>query len=940
MYEYVESGFSVGELVFGPGIPAGTTITSINWQQTGYQGSVTEGTITLSNPVSTTGDAEFDIEDASNQNCNTVAGSTTIAGTAARTCLRDRRFPGPGIPAGTVVSYPSSYSVTISNPATATSSGPAVLNLGGVIGTSSGAFTGGTDNRIVYQNTQDDPISIRSGTVYDNTTGTTYGAGAPTGVQYYEVDTVLSCNTTANNNTITVLSGRNALAANDAVTGPGIAAGTTISAISGNTVTLSQTALATGTAVLLTFQQVAPVSTGLTVSAMSVQETSAPVAQLSLSFSDSASVTAATINWGDGTSAQGTVNNTTKTISIDHIYAANGTYTVTATLIDANGATATDSTSFTGGLALVNGNLVNYIGSTATTLDTGVVEFLVRNTDSTVFSLHGNGNLFVISSSGQQQIGTGTTFTQIAQDGYGGIYALDNQGNLYCQPPYDAPTLELFATNIKSVLNDNRGILYVVDDSTGENVLWALEWGNWGGWDTTAPYAGFFNVQSIRLDPTNGSYIDVENGSLWYRFNPVDGETLLGGNHFVLSTPPVNATAGQPVTLTVTVLDYFGNPVTNYAGPDQLTCSDPAAQLSSITWNNGVGTLTVTFKTAGPQTVNIGDNLSTLPATSPWQVNVQSGQVSYFTVTAAASPVTVFSPTTIIVTAEDQYGNVATGYSGTIDFTSSDSEALLTLQASYALATAQGPGFENGQLTLTNVALGTVGAQWITVQDSSAIGTNNLLGTINVIVAPGLFDLSKSTISVGSSNLYPGESTPITLTMRDAYGNQETSGGLAVTFGVIGAGTLSPVPPTDNNDGTYTTTFTAGSAPGTTIVVAVVDQEFITSPPPEIVVAPDTTPPTVSVSVGPNTRSGPVESIAVAFSKPVRGLTLASLQLSLNGAYVPLPNSLNVTGVGAPLVDAEGNSYYQDWTVGNLSGLTYAGGNYSLAHFAFRHNGR
>ena len=61
-----------------------------------------------------------------------------------------------------------------------------------------------------------------------------------------------------------------------------------------------------------------------------------------------------------------------------------------------------------------------------------------------------------------------------------------------------------------------------------------------------------------------------------------------------------------------------------------------------------------------------------------------------------------------------------------------------------------------------------------------------------------------------------GGQVAVTLTVRDALGNQETSGGLTVAF-ALGAGSTSGGnfgATVDNGDGTYTALFTAGTPRG------------------------------------------------------------------------------------------------------------------------------
>jgi hypothetical protein len=84
----------------------------------------------------------------------------------------------------------------------------------------------------------------------------------------------------------------------------------------------------------------------------------------------------------------------------------------------------------------------------------------------------------------------------------------------------------------------------------------------------------------------------------------------------------------------------------------------------------------------------------------------------------------------------------------------------------------------------------------------------------------------------------------------------------------------------------------------------------------------DITTPTASIgAVSPNPRSNPVDALAINFSEQVVGITLASLSLSRDGG----PNLL---ASGSPTLTTSDNI---TWTLGNLSGLTGALGNYTLA---------
>jgi hypothetical protein len=74
---------------------------------------------------------------------------------------------------------------------------------------------------------------------------------------------------------------------------------------------------------------------------------------------------------------------------------------------------------------------------------------------------------------------------------------------------------------------------------------------------------------------------------------------------------PASAVAGTPVTVTVSAVDAFGNLATGYAGSATLASSDPSAVLpTSSAFAGGVATVTVTFGTAGTQTVTAADAAS------------------------------------------------------------------------------------------------------------------------------------------------------------------------------------------------------------------------------------------------------------------------------------------------------------------------------------------
>ncbi len=106
------------------------------------------------------------------------------------------------------------------------------------------------------------------------------------------------------------------------------------------------------------------------------------------------------------------------------------------------------------------------------------------------------------------------------------------------------------------------------------------------------------------------------------------------------------------------------------------------------------------------------------------------------------------------VTAQDQYFNTATTYPGTVQFTSTDGQAVLPADYTFV------PG-DNGVHTFSGVILGTVGVQSITATDADdalIAGTSP-----NVTVSVGPLDHlaltpASATITFGGSQAYTAES--------------------------------------------------------------------------------------------------------------------------------------------------------------------------------------
>jgi hypothetical protein len=264
-----------------------------------------------------------------------------------------------------------------------------------------------------------------------------------------------------------------------------------------------------------------------------------------------------------------------------------------------------------------------------------------------------------------------------------------------------------------------------------------------------------------------------------------------GASHFTVSAPS-SATAGNAFNVTLTALDAFGNTATGYTGTAHFTKSDSGAGSSVpanytfVAGDNGVHTFTngVTLVSAGNQTVTATDTVTSSITGTSSAIAVSAAAATHFTVSApnSAAPGSAFSVT---VTALDAFNNTATGYTGTVHFTKSDSGTGSSVPANYTFASG-----DNGVHTFTNgVILVTPGNQTVTATDTV---TSSIAGTSNSI-AVSASAATHFTVSAPSSAT-AGDAFSITVTALDALNNTVTgyTGTVHFTKSDNGAGSSVP----------------------------------------------------------------------------------------------------------------------------------------------------
>lgn len=249
---------------------------------------------------------------------------------------------------------------------------------------------------------------------------------------------------------------------------------------------------------------------------------------------------------------------------------------------------------------------------------------------------------------------------------------------------------------------------------------------------------------------------DTVSNTITGKSNPIT-VSAAAATHFSVSAP-ASATAGTAFDFTVTALDAFENPATNYNGLVHFSSSDNAASLpSNSSFTNGSDTFSATFKNAGDQTLTAVDTVMSSITGLSNDIAVNAGAATHFSVVAPGIA-TAGSPASFSVTAEDAFDNAATGYSGTVHFTSSDGRAILPSNSPLA----------NGMGTF-NAIFKIAGNQTLTATDTAS---SSVTGTSDPIAVSAAAATHFSVIAPTSATA--GISFSFTVTAQDFFNNTAT----------------------------------------------------------------------------------------------------------------------------------------------------------------------
>lgn len=207
---------------------------------------------------------------------------------------------------------------------------------------------------------------------------------------------------------------------------------------------------------------------------------------------------------------------------------------------------------------------------------------------------------------------------------------------------------------------------------------------------------------------------------------------------------------GLPVRALIMAVGADNRPA-SFSGEVSLSSSDEAAILpDSVTFWRGRALVSVTFKTAGEQTLSVSSSGET-PLTGSDTTRVGEPIVATQLVVRMAESTRVDSPVKVMLMAVDANGRSVPNFSGDVSFTSSDEAATLPETVT----------FERGRAVAT-VTFGTAGEQTLTVKAGDLIAE----AATTVAAQPAVADFRIEL----RSDVVAGQTTRVAVVAVDADG--------------------------------------------------------------------------------------------------------------------------------------------------------------------------
>jgi uncharacterized repeat protein (TIGR01451 family) len=222
---------------------------------------------------------------------------------------------------------------------------------------------------------------------------------------------------------------------------------------------------------------------------------------------------------------------------------------------------------------------------------------------------------------------------------------------------------------------------------------------------------------------------------------------------------------------------------------------------TSTTFTSGTATSTFTAGATSGMTSSTA-TVDSQTVSLPVPITISSASATHFSVTAS-SPQAAGSAFNFTVTALGADNTTATGYTGTVQFSSTDHGPGTTLPPNYIFTS--GAGLDNGVHTFS-ATLKTPGNQTITATDTVTSSITGTSGTIAVLSPP---TISKA---FGASQIAVGGTTTLTFTLTNPSANTVTLTGVAFSDTLSSGLQVATSPGVVNNcSGTFAISTTAST---------------------------------------------------------------------------------------------------------------------------------
>lgn len=249
-----------------------------------------------------------------------------------------------------------------------------------------------------------------------------------------------------------------------------------------------------------------------------------------------------------------------------------------------------------------------------------------------------------------------------------------------------------------------------------------------------------------------GGNLTINSGSVKANYIQPTVKNSRGTQEFCVTISGLPASAGVSYTVN---------------GGSSVSCSTDASGKLYLWITPGSSPDVIIISANGSQYVATGE---VTDSTNNFSATLDSA--SSLTVSSSAITSTAGKPFDVTVTAKDAYGNTATSYTGTVQFTSTDAHAVLP--ANYTFVSG-----DNGTHTFTGgVTLQTAGTQTVTATDTVK---NSITGTGGSLTVVPIYSISIGTLTGGSITANPTSATSgsaITLTITPNAGMQLQAGSL------------------------------------------------------------------------------------------------------------------------------------------------------------------